>query len=263
MRQYLTLLKKVIKQGTNKKNRTITNALSIFGYQMRFNLNQGFPIVTTKKCHIKSIIHELLWFLQGDTNIDYLKKNNVSIWDDWADENGNLGPIYGKQWRDWTTSNGKKIDQIKNIVEQLNTNPDSRRIIVSCWNVGELEKMSLAPCHILFQLYVSKSKLSCQVYQRSCDVFLGLPFNIASYALLIHMLAQQSNLIPGDFIWTGGDIHLYENHIEKAKMQIARKPKVLPTLLIKKSNSIFDYRIQNFKIINYHPHAAIKAEVAI
>ncbi len=229
---------------------------------MRFNLQEGFPLVTTKRCHLRSIIHELLWFLQGDTNIAYLHENNVTIWDEWADENGDLGPVYGKQWRSWPAPDGRHIDQISTVMNQLKNDPDSRRIIVSAWNVGELDKMALAPCHAFFQFYVADGKLSCQLYQRSCDVFLGLPFNIASYALLVHMVAQQCDLQVGDFVWTGGDTHLYSNHLEQTNLQLSREPRPLPKLVIKrKPASIFDYRFEDFEIEGYDPHPGIKAPV--
>ena len=264
MKQYLELMKKVLDEGTPKNDRTGTGTLSIFGHQMRFNLQEGFPLVTTKRCHLRSIIHELLWFLQGDTNVAYLHENNVSIWDEWADENGNLGPVYGKQWRAWPTPDGRHIDQITTVMNQLKNDPDSRRIIVSAWNVGELDKMALAPCHAFFQFYVADGKLSCQLYQRSCDVFLGLPFNIASYALLVHMMAQPSDQAVGDFVWTGGDTHLYSNHMEQTHLQLTREPRTLPKLIIKrKPESIFDYRFDDFEIEGYDPHPGIKAPVAI
>jgi thymidylate synthase len=254
----------VLVNGTPKEDRTGTGTVSVFGRQMRFDLSKGFPLITTKKVHLRSIIHELLWFLQGDTNISYLKENGVRIWDEWADENGNLGPVYGKQWRSWPTPDGRHIDQISQVLEQIKSNPDSRRLIVSAWNVGELDKMALAPCHAFFQFYVANGKLSCQLYQRSCDVFLGLPFNIASYALLTHMVAQQANLAVGDFVWTGGDVHLYSNHLEQAKLQLTRKPYPLPTLNIKnKADSIFDYHFEDFEILNYEAHPHIKAPVAV
>lgn len=231
---------------------------------MRFNLQEGFPLVTTKRCHLRSIIHELLWFLNGDTNTAYLRENNVTIWDEWADENGDLGPVYGKQWRAWGAADGRQIDQISKVMEQLKQDPDSRRIIVSAWNVGELDQMALAPCHAFFQFYVADGKLSCQLYQRSCDVFLGLPFNIASYALLVHMMAQQLDLDVGDFVWTGGDTHLYSNHMEQTQLQLSREPRALPKLVIKrKPESIFDYRFEDFEIEGYDPHPGIKAPVAI
>ena len=264
MKQYLDLMQKVLTEGTPKNDRTGTGTISIFGHQMRFNLQEGFPLVTTKRCHLRSIIHELLWFLQGDTNIAYLHENNVTIWDEWADENGDLGPVYGKQWRSWPAPDGRHIDQISTVMNQLKNDPDSRRIIVSAWNVGELDKMALAPCHAFFQFYVADGKLSCQLYQRSCDVFLGLPFNIASYALLVHMVAQQCDLQVGDFVWTGGDTHLYSNHLEQTNLQLSREPRPLPKLVIKrKPASIFDYRFEDFEIEGYDPHPGIKAPVAI
>ncbi len=264
MKQYLDLMHKVSTEGTFKSDRTGTGTLSIFGHQMRFNLQEGFPLVTTKKCHLRSIIHELLWFLHGDTNIAYLRENNVSIWDAWADEKGDLGPIYGKQWCAWSADNGLQINQLNNVIQQLKEEPDSRRIIISAWNVGDLNKMALAPCHALFQFYVVKGTLSCQLYQRSCDVFLGLPFNIASYAILTHMLAQQCDLEAGHFIWTGGDTHLYCNHIEQTQLQLTRKPKPLPRLVIKrKPASLFDYCFEDVVIENYEPHPEIKAPIAI
>ncbi|KGQ13582.1 Thymidylate synthase [Beauveria bassiana D1-5] len=255
---------RLLEEGTPKADRTGTGTLSIFGHQMRFNLQEGFPLVTTKKCHLRSIIHELLWFLNGDTNIAYLKENKVTIWDEWADENGDLGPVYGKQWRSWATPDGRYIDQLTTVLNQLKNDPDSRRIIVSAWNVGELDKMALAPCHAFFQFYVADGKLSCQLYQRSCDIFLGLPFNIASYALLVHMMAQQCDLEVGDFVWTGGDTHLYSNHLEQTRLQLTREPRALPKLVIKrKPESLFDYRFEDFEIEGYDPHPAIKAPVAI
>lgn len=264
MQQYLDLMKHVLETGTPKDDRTGTGTLSIFGHQMRFNLQDGFPLVTTKRCHLRSIIHELLWFLKGDTNVAYLHENNVSIWDEWADENGDLGPVYGKQWRSWATPDGRYIDQLTTVINQLKNDPDSRRIIVSAWNVGELDKMALAPCHAFFQFYVADGKLSCQLYQRSCDIFLGLPFNIASYALLVHMMAQQCSLEVGDFVWTGGDTHLYSNHLEQTRLQLTREPRALPKLVIKrKPESLFDYCFEDFEIEGYDPHPAIKAPVAI
>lgn len=264
MKPYLDLMQKILTEGIKKNDRTGTGTLSLFGHQMRFDLNEGFPLVTTKKCHLRSIIYELLWFLNGDTNIQWLNDNRVTIWDEWADQNGDLGPVYGKQWRSWGTSDGRQIDQISNVVNQLKHDPDSRRIIVSAWNVGELDKMALAPCHALFQFYVASGKLSCQLYQRSCDVFLGLPFNIASYALLVYMLAQQCDLNVGEFVWTGGDTHLYLNHLEQAHLQLSRQPKSLPKLIIKrKPSSIFDYHFEDFEIEGYDPYPAIKAPVAI
>lgn len=264
MKQYLDLMRRVRAQGTPKADRTGTGTLSVFGHQMRFDLRQGFPLVTTKRCHLRSIIHELLWFLNGDTNIAYLQQNNVSIWDEWADENGDLGPVYGRQWRAWGTGDGRQIDQLAEVVRQLRQDPDSRRIIVSAWNVGELDKMALAPCHALFQFYVANGTLSCQLYQRSCDVFLGLSFNIASYALLVHMLAQQCDLQVGDFVWTGGDTHLYSNHLQQADLQLTRDPRPLPQLLIKRRPAtLFDYRFEDFELTGYDPHPAIKAPVAV
>ncbi|QCI21155.1 thymidylate synthase [Buchnera aphidicola (Hyperomyzus lactucae)] len=264
MKQYLKLIKKIIKIGNQKKDRTGTGTLSIFGYNMRFNLKTGLPLLTTKKCHIPSIIYELLWFLKGDTNINYLNRNKISIWNNWADKSGDVGPIYGKQWRSWNTEKGEPIDQIKKILIQLKENPDSRRILVSSWNVGEIDNMRLPPCHVLFQFYVCNKTLSCQLYQRSCDVFLGLPFNIASYSILVHMIAQQCNLKVGEFLWTGGDVHLYNNHIELAKKQILRIPKKLPKLIItRKPQSLFEYSFKDFKIIGYDPHPTIKGKISI
>lgn len=264
MQQYLALMQKILDDGTPKSDRTGTGTLSIFGYQMRFDLQKGFPLVTTKKCHLRSIIHELLWFLKGDTNIEYLQNNRVTIWDEWADINGNLGPVYGKQWRSWTAIDGHCIDQISQVINQIKTDPDSRRMIVSAWNVGELDKMALAPCHALFQFYVANGKLSCQLYQRSCDVFLGLPFNIASYSLLVHMIAKQCDLEVGDFVWTGGDTHLYSNHMEQTHLQLSREPRPLPKLIIKrKPTSIFDYVFEDFDLEGYDPYPAIKAPVAV
>ena len=284
MKQYLQLLDKILQEGVSKGDRTGSGTLSIFGHQMRFALADGFPLVTTKKIHVKSIIHELLWFLNGDTNIAYLRDNKVRIWDEWADENGELGPIYGYQWRSWPTSDGKFVDQIQQLIKQLKQTPNSRRMIVSAWNVADLPdesvspqqnvangKMALAPCHAFFQFYVAPStspgmagKLSCQMYQRSCDTFLGVPFNIASYALLTHMVAQQVDLQVGDFIWTGGDVHLYLNHLEQAKMQLARLPYPLPTLSIKRRpDSIFDYQYDDFEISDYQAHEPIKAAISI
>ena len=264
MKQYLSLMQKILNEGTAKSDRTGTGTLSIFGHQMRFNLQDGFPLVTTKKCHLRSIIYELLWFLKGDTNINYLKDNKVTIWDEWANENGDLGPVYGKQWRAWGAADGRQIDQISQLIEQIKNDPDSRRMIVSAWNVGELDQMALAPCHALFQFYVAQGKLSCQLYQRSCDVFLGLPFNIASYSLLVHMIAQQCDLEVGDFVWTGGDTHLYSNHMEQTYLQLSREPKPLPKLVIKRRPpTIFDYEFEDFEIVDYDPYPAIKAPVAI
>lgn len=264
MQQYQDLMRKILAEGASKDDRTGTGTRSIFGHQMRFDLSKGFPLVTTKRCHLRSIIHELLWFLKGDTNIGYLHEHNVSIWDEWADENGDLGPVYGKQWRAWGAADGRTIDQLSTVVQQLKQDPDSRRIIVSAWNVGELDQMALMPCHALFQFYVANGKLSCQLYQRSCDVFLGLPFNIASYALLTHMLAQQCDLEVGDFVWTGGDTHLYMNHMEQTELLLSREPRALPQLVIKrKPASIFDYQFEDFEIVGYDPHPAIKAPVAV
>ena len=264
MRQYLYLMKHVLNHGTKKSDRTGTGTVSIFGYQMRFNLEQGFPLVTTKKCHLKSIIHELLWFLQGDINIRYLKENDVRIWDEWADEDGNLGPVYGKQWRSWAATDGRIIDQISEVIEQIKRNPDSRRLIVSAWNVGELDQMALAPCHVLFQFYVSEGKLSCQLYQRSADIFLGVPFNIASYALLTLMMAQVCGLKPGDFVHTFGDAHLYTNHLEQAELQLSREPRSLPVMHINPDvKNIFDFKFEDFTLEGYDPHPAIKAAVAV
>ncbi|MDF1643593.1 MAG: thymidylate synthase [Pseudomonadales bacterium] len=264
MKNYLELLEDILENGTRKEDRTGVGTLSVFGRQMRFDLSKGFPLVTTKKCHLRSIIHELLWFLSGDTNIRYLKENSVSIWDEWADENGDLGPVYGHQWRSWPTPNGDSLDQISLVIEQIKNNPNSRRHIVSAWNVAEVENMALPPCHLLFQFYVADGKLSCQLYQRSCDTFLGVPFNIASYALLTHMVAQQCNLDVGDFVWCGGDTHLYSNHIEQTKLQLSRTPFALPTLNILRSpDSIFDYRFEDFEIANYQAHPAIKAPIAV
>ncbi|MGL5146442.1 MAG: thymidylate synthase [Plesiomonas shigelloides] len=264
MQQYQDLMRKILAEGASKDDRTGTGTRSIFGHQMRFDLSKGFPLVTTKRCHLRSIIHELLWFLKGDTNIGYLHDHNVSIWDEWADENGDLGPVYGKQWRAWGAADSRTIDQLSTVVQQLKQDPDSRRIIVSAWNVGELDQMALMPCHALFQFYVANGKLSCQLYQRSCDVFLGLPFNIASYALLTHMLAQQCDLEVGDFVWTGGDTHLYMNHMEQTELLLSREPRALPQLVIKrKPASIFDYQFEDFEIVGYDPHPAIKAPVAV
>jgi thymidylate synthase len=264
MQQYLDMMRLVRDTGVRKEDRTGTGTLSVFGHQMRFDLSQGFPLVTTKKLHLRSIIHELLWFLSGDSNIRYLKENGVSIWDEWADENGDLGPVYGVQWRSWPTPDGRKVDQISQIMQQLQETPDSRRIILSAWNVAEIENMALPPCHCLFQFYVADGKLSCQLYQRSCDIFLGVPFNIASYALLTHMLAQQADLKVGDFIWTGGDCHLYLNHLEQADEQLSRETLPLPTLAIKRRPaSIFDYEFEDFEILNYEAHPHIKAAVAV
>jgi len=264
MKQYLDLMSHVLENGTQKHDRTGTGTISVFGYQMRFNLAEGFPMVTTKKLHLKSIIHELIWFLSGDTNIKYLKENGVKIWDEWADENGNLGPVYGSQWRSWPTPDGKHIDQIINIINQIKNNPDSRRIIVSAWNVAEIENMALPPCHCFFQFYVADGKLSCQLYQRSADIFLGVPFNIASYALLTMMVAQICNLQVGDFIHTLGDAHLYNNHLEQTKLQLSREPKALPTMKINKAvKDIFGFKFEDFELVGYEPHPHIKGAVAI
>ena len=264
MRQYLDLMRHVRDNGTVKSDRTGTGTVSVFGHQMRFDLSEGFPLVTTKKLHLRSIIHELLWFLSGDSNIRYLKENGVSIWDDWADESGELGPVYGVQWRNWPTPDGRTVDQISQIMQQLTETPDSRRIILSAWNVAELDNMALPPCHCLFQFYVAEGKLSCQLYQRSCDIFLGVPFNIASYALLTHMLAQQADLAVGDFVWTGGDCHLYSNHLEQAAEQLGRETLPLPRLAIKRQpDSIFDYQYEDFEILNYESHPHIKAAIAV
>ena len=264
MRQYLDLMQRTLDDGARKDDRTGTGTLSVFGHQLRFNLREGFPLVTTKKIHTRSIIHELLWFLNGDTNVAYLNENNVTIWDEWAGPDGNLGPVYGAQWRSWPTPAGDAVDQISQIVDTLRKNPDSRRIIVSAWNVAELDKMALAPCHCLFQFHVADGCLSCQLYQRSADIFLGVPFNIASYALLTHMVAQQTDLKVGDFIWTGGDCHLYLNHLEQAGEQLQREPMQLPRMAIKRCPaSIFDYEFDDFEIVNYEPHAHIKAAVAV
>lgn len=264
MHQYLALMRDVRENGRRKQDRTGTGTLSLFGHQMRFDLSQGFPLVTTKKLHLRSIIHELLWFLSGDSNIRYLKENGVSIWDKWADENGELGPVYGVQWRNWRAADGGVIDQISQVVQQLTETPDSRRIIVSAWNVAEVDQMALPPCHCLFQFYVADGKLSCQLYQRSCDIFLGVPFNIASYALLTHMLAQQADLGVGDFVFTGGDCHLYLNHLEQADEQLQREPFALPRLAIKRRpSSIFDYTFDDFEILNYESYPHIRAQVAV
>jgi len=264
MKAYLDLMQHVLNEGTQKHDRTGTGTISVFGYQMRFNLQEGFPLVTTKKCHLRSIIHELIWFLKGDTNIAYLKENGVSIWDEWADENGNLGPVYGSQWRSWPTANGQHIDQIKQVINQIKTNPDSRRLIVSAWNVGEIEHMALPPCHAFFQFYVADGKLSCQLYQRSADIFLGVPFNIASYALLTLMVAQVCGLQAGDFVHTLGDAHLYNNHLEQTRLQLSREPRPLPSIKLNKNvTDIFDFTFEDFTLENYDPHPHIKAPVAI
>ena len=264
MKQYLDLAKHILNNGVEKTDRTGTGTLSVFGYQMRFNLQHGFPLVTTKKVHLRSIIYELLWFLKGETNIKYLKDHGVSIWDEWADERGELGPVYGSQWRSWPSSDGKHIDQITKLLAQIKSKPDSRRHIVSAWNPAEVDAMALPPCHALFQFYVADGKLSCQLYQRSCDTFLGLPFNIASYALLTHMVAQQCDLEVGDFVWTGGDTHLYSNHLEQVNLQLTREPYPLPRLNLKrKPGSIFEYEFEDFEILNYQSHPGIKAPIAV
>jgi len=264
MKPYLDLMRHVLEHGTKKDDRTGTGTLSVFGWQMRYHLADGFPLVTTKKCHLRSIIHELLWFLQGDTNIRYLKENGVSIWDEWADEHGNLGPVYGHQWRSWPARDGGTIDQISEVVRTLKTNPDSRRIIVSAWNVADLDRMALAPCHAFFQFYVAGGCLSCQLYQRSADIFLGVPFNIASYALLTLMMAQVTGLKPGDFIHTLGDAHLYLNHLDQAREQLSRAPRPLPVMRLNPAvQSIFDFRYDDFSLEGYDPHPAIKAPVAV
>ena len=264
MKEYLTLLEHVKLNGQKKEDRTGTGTLSVFGYQMRFNLNDGFPLLTTKKVHLKSVIYELLWFLSGDTNIKYLKDNNVSIWDEWADENGNLGPVYGHQWRSWPTSEGKEIDQISNLITQIKKNPDSRRLIVSAWNVGEINKMKLPPCHCFFQFYVADGRLSCQLYQRSADIFLGVPFNIASYALLTQMIAHVCDLKYGEFIHTLGDAHIYINHIDQVNEQLSRKPKKMPKIKINPSvKDIFNFKYEDFSLEEYDPYPLIKAPVAV
>lgn len=264
MKQYLALMNDILETGSLKTDRTGTGTYSVFGRQLRFNLAEGFPLLTTKKLHTRSIFIELLWFLRGDTNIQYLHDHGVTIWDEWADENGDLGPVYGHQWRSWPAPNGQTIDQITNVLNQIRQKPDSRRHIVSAWNPAEVDKMALPPCHALFQFYVADGKLSCQLYQRSADYFLGVPFNIASYALLTHMVAQQCDLQPGDFVWTGGDVHLYTNHIEQAKLQLSREPFELPRLTIRrKPDSIFDYQYEDFEIVNYQTHPGIKAPIAV
>jgi thymidylate synthase len=264
MRQYLDFLRHIKTHGAAKSDRTGTGTLSVFGYQMRFDLAEGFPLVTTKKLHLRSIIYELLWFLRGDTNVKYLHEHGVTIWDEWADAQGELGPIYGKQWRNWPAADGRHIDQLTQVVQQLKSSPDSRRILVSAWNVGELSQMALLPCHALFQFYVAERKLSCQLYQRSADALLGVPFNIASYALLTHMLAQQCDLEVGDFVWTGGDCHLYLNHLEQTELQLSRTPYPLPRLRIaRKPPSLFDYVFEDFEIVGYRHHEAIKAPIAV
>jgi len=264
MKQYLDYLQHILDHGTRKIDRTGVGTLSVFGYQMRFPLSEGFPLVTTKQMHTKSIFHELLWFLSGNTNVSYLQENGVRIWNEWADEKGDLGPVYGKQWRRWQTEDGRVIDQISELVKQIKTNPDSRRLIVNAWNVGELDKMALPPCHLLFQFYVADKKLSCQLYQRSADSFLGVPFNIASYALLTHMIAAQCDLDVGDFVWSGGDCHIYLNHLEQVKLQLSRAPLPLPTLHFKrKPDSLFDYTIDDIEVRDYQSHAQIKGLIAV
>jgi thymidylate synthase len=264
MQQYLSLLQHILDNGVVKTDRTGTGTKSVFGYQMRFNLSEGFPLVTTKKVHMRSIIHELLWFLKGETNIAYLKENNVSIWDEWADANGELGPVYGKQWRSWEGANGVVIDQVKDLIEQIKKKPDSRRLIISAWNVADLPKMALMPCHTIFQFYVAEGKLSCQLYQRSADVFLGVPFNIASYALLTMMIAQVCDLQPGDFVHTFGDVHIYSNHMEQVKLQLSRTPYPLPTMKLNPAvKDIFEFKFEDFTLENYQSHPAIKAPVAV
>lgn len=264
MKQYLDLMRDILENGARKTDRTGTGTLSVFGRQVRFDLSEGFPLVTTKKLHLRSIIYELLWFLKGDTNIKYLKDNGVSIWDEWADENGELGPVYGHQWRSWPAPDGRSIDQITQVINQIKQKPDSRRHIVTAWNPAEVDKMALPPCHALFQFYVADGRLSCQLYQRSADYFLGVPFNIASYALLTYMFAQQCDLLPGEFVWTGGDVHLYTNHLEQAKLQLSREPYPLPRLKIKrKPPTVFDYQFEDFEIVNYQAHSSIKAPIAV
>ncbi|HNS94136.1 MAG TPA: thymidylate synthase [Thauera sp.] len=264
MRQYLDLMRHVLEHGDPKTDRTGTGTLSVFGWQMRFRLQDGFPLLTTKKLHTRSIIHELLWFLQGDTNIRYLKENGVSIWDEWADADGELGPVYGKQWRSWETADGRTVDQLARVVDSIRHNPDSRRHLVSAWNPGEVDDMALPPCHALFQFYVAGGRLSCQLYQRSADIFLGVPFNIASYALLTHMVAQVCELEPGDFIWTGGDCHLYSNHLEQAREQLGREPRALPTLRLNPAvRDLFGFRFEDIALEGYDPHPHIKAPVAV
>jgi thymidylate synthase len=264
MQQYLNLLNKILQEGIEKTDRTGVGTVSLFGQQMRFDLQKGFPLVTTKKIFLRGVIHELLWFLQGSTNIQYLQENKVTIWDEWADSNGELGPVYGKQWRAWETKEGQLIDQMSQLIHNIKTNPDSRRLIVSAWNVGEIDKMALPPCHLLFQFYVANNRLSCQLIQRSADMFLGVPFNIASYALLTHMIAQQCGLDVGEFIWCGGDCHIYKNHIEQVREQLSRSPYPLPTLKIKrKPSTLFDYHFEDFEFENYQCHPTIKAPIAV
>ena len=264
MHQYEDFMRHVLERGVDKSDRTGTGTRSVFGYQMRFDLSSGFPLVTTKKLHLRSIIYELLWFLQGSSNVAYLRENGVSIWDEWADANGELGPVYGVQWRSWPGPDGSHIDQITQVLEQIRTNPDSRRLIVSAWNVADIAHMRLPPCHLLFQFYVAQGRLSCQLYQRSCDIFLGVPFNIASYALLTHMVAQQCDLTPGDFVWTGGDCHIYCNHFDQVQEQLRREPFAYPQLrILRRPPSIFEYRYEDFEIVDYRAHPHIKAPVAV
>ena len=264
MQAYHDLMRRILAEGVRKDDRTRTGTLSVFGHQMRFDLAGGFPLVTTKKLHLRSIIHELLWFLKGDTNIRYLRENGVTIWDEWADEHGDLGPVYGRQWRSWPKADGTTVDQIQGVISEIKRNPDSRRLIVSAWNPGEIDKMALAPCHCLFQFYVAEGRLSCQLYQRSADVFLGVPFNIASYALLVHMVADQCGLEVGDFVWTGGDTHIYSNHLDQVQLQLSREPYPLPRLHLKRRPaSIDDYRFDDFEILDYQSHPYIKAPVAV
>ncbi len=264
MQQYLEFLRHIRNNGVKKEDRTGTGTYSVFGYQMRFDLSGGFPVVTTKKLHVRSIFHELLWFLSGDTNIKYLRDNGVTIWDEWADGEGNLGPVYGKQWRRWETADGRVVDQISDVVQQIKSNPNSRRLLVSAWNVGELPNMALPPCHLLFQFYVAEGKLSCQLYQRSCDAGLGVPFNIASYALLTHLIAEHCDLAVGDFVWTGGDCHIYLNHVEQVQQQLTRAPYPLPKLVMKrKPASIFDYHYDDFEMVGYQSHPHIAMPVAV
>ena len=264
MKVYLDLMQRILQEGVERGDRTGTGTLSLFGTQMRFDLSQGFPLLTTKKVHLRSIIYELLWFLQGDTNIKYLHDHKVTIWDEWADANGDLGPVYGKQWRRWECADGRVIDQVANVVEQIKHNPNSRRLIVSAWNVADVDSMALPPCHMMFQFYVAQGKLSCMLYQRSCDFFLGVPFNIASYSLLTMMMARQCDLQPGEFVWTGGDTHLYLNHLEQAKEQLTRTPRALPKMLLKRRpDSIFDYQFEDFELVDYDPYPVIKAPIAV
>jgi thymidylate synthase len=264
MRQYLDLVRYVCDHGVTKQDRTGTGTRAVFGHQMRFDLKEGFPCLTTKKLHLRSIIHELLWFLQGDTNLDYLHQNKVTIWDDWADENGDLGPIYGHQWRSWTATDGRQIDQITQLVEQIQATPDSRRLLINAWNVGEIDQMALPPCHCLFQFFVANGRLSCQLYQRSCDVGLGVPFNIASYSLLTMMLAQVCDLMPGEFVWTGGDVHIYHNHIDALNQQLQRTPRPLPKMVINnRTQDIFGFRFEDFTLTNYNPYPSIAMPIAV